>query len=68
MSAAELKELRRETKKYLDRVDQDTFHLTTEQEIILAERMKKYRSGKMKFSTWEEVEKRILSKAENALL
>jgi len=41
--------------------------LTPEQEAILDERMEKYEKGHMKFLTWGEVEKRIASKAKNAI-
>jgi len=86
MSIAELKEMRKEAKKYLDHADErvvkkvykilaaDTESeelnksgLTPDQEAILQERMGKYKKGLMKFSTWEEVEKRIVSRAKNAI-
>jgi hypothetical protein len=36
--------------------------LSPEQETILEQRMEKYEKGEMKFSTWDEVKKRITSK------
>jgi len=83
MSAAELKELRKETKKYIDHADERvvrlvcamleadaenenaSYQLTPEQEKMLEDRMKKAKKGLTKFSTWEEVEKRITSRAKN---
>ena len=41
--------------------------LTPEQEAILDERVEKYEKGLTKFSTWEEVEKRIVSKSKNGI-
>ena len=83
MSAAELKELRKEAKKYIDHADErivrmvyamleadadsELTYLTPEQEAVLAERMKKYEQGQMRFSTWEEMDARITSKSKNAI-
>lgn len=36
--------------------------ISAEQETMLNERIEKYETGQMKFSSWEEVEKRVLSK------
>ncbi len=81
MSAAELKELRKEVKKHIDRADEravrmvyalleaDTetehsnYHLSAEQEAILDRRLERDKKGLTKYSTWEEVEKRIKQKA-----
>ena len=42
------------------------YTLTAEQEAELDRRMRKYERGEMKFSSWEEVKARILSKRKNA--
>ena len=79
MSAAELKELRKEVKKYIDHADErmvrmvyamveadketvEQFSLTPEQEAELERRMELDRQGLMKYSSWEEVKTRIISK------
>ncbi len=85
MSASELKELRKETKRYIDQADEravrmiyamlksdaenerEQFELTTEQEAILNERMERYEKGEMKFSSWDDVKSRIMSKVKNDL-
>ncbi|MCD6010422.1 MAG: hypothetical protein K0Q79_284 [Flavipsychrobacter sp.] len=81
MSTAELKELKKEIKKYIEHADEravrmvygmieadsknerDTYQLTPEQEAILDRRMERDKKGLTKYSTWEEVEKRIKQKA-----
>ena len=41
--------------------------LTSEQKHTLDERLKKYKSGKMKFSSWDAVKENIVSRTENAI-
>lgn len=41
--------------------------LTSEQAHILDERLKKYKSGKMKFSSWDTVKENIVSRTKNAI-
>ncbi len=85
MSVAELTDLKKEVKKYLDLADErvvrmiyamletdanntrSTFSLSPEQEAILDLRMEKYKNGQMKFSTFEEVENRIITRSKNEL-
>jgi putative addiction module component (TIGR02574 family) len=79
MSAAELKELRKEIKHYIDKADERVLRmlyamfeadkqaeLTPEQEAVLEKRMKEYENGITKFSSWEDAKKRITSKKRNA--
>jgi hypothetical protein len=40
-----------------------SYQLTPTRQAMLAKRMGKYENGQTKFSTWEEVEKRIVLKA-----
>ena len=42
--------------------EEDHYDLSAEEIRILDERLAKYSSGKMKFSSWEEVKKRIASR------
>lgn len=41
--------------------------LTREQKIVLDDRMRKYERGLMKFSSWEDVKARIVTKGKNAI-
>jgi putative addiction module component (TIGR02574 family) len=50
-----------------DAVHEASVSLTSDQEAMLKERIKKYEKGHTKFSTWDEVEKRIVSRAQNAI-
>jgi putative addiction module component (TIGR02574 family) len=50
-----------------DEENDGPYQLTPEQEAMLAERMDKYKKGLMKFSSWEEVEQRILSRVKNGV-
>ena len=45
--------------KKIQKIRYSTSVLTPEQDAILEERMKKYESGLMKFSSWDDVMKRI---------
>jgi len=47
--------------------EEESSSLSPEQEVVLRERMEKYEKGLTKFSTWDEVEKRIVSRAKNAI-
>jgi hypothetical protein len=83
MSAAELKELRKETKKYIDHEDERvlkmvfamleadaghlSYQLTPEQESILDGRMAQYEQGLTRFSTWNEAKARIISKRRDVI-
>jgi hypothetical protein len=75
MSANELKEIKKESKKFIDNADERAIRmvyalleadqksdLSPQQEAILEERMRKYEKGLMKFSTWEDARTRIISK------
>ncbi len=79
MSAAELKEMRREVKKFIDHADEsfvrkvyddakaeasaeEEYTLTPEQEAELDRRMVLDAKGLVKYSSWEDVKARILSK------
>ncbi len=84
MSTAEIKELRRETKKYLDHADErvlkmiyamlqgdasnDDHSLTPEQEAILDKRMELEKHGLIEYSSWDEVKARIVSKKWSVIL
>lgn len=80
MSTAELKELKKEIKKYIEQADERAvrmmygmieadsknepeYQLTVEQEAILDQRLERDKKGLTKYSTWEDVEKRIRQKA-----
>jgi hypothetical protein len=78
MSDTEVKELREAAKLYLDHADEKVVQivhdllaanepsdLTPEQEVVLDERMKKYKNGEMVFSSWEEVWERISARVKS---
>ncbi|HEX7846639.1 MAG TPA: addiction module protein [Chitinophagaceae bacterium] len=46
----------------LDNIDEELINqfLETEEDLILRERIEKYRSGTMQCDTWENVEKRLM--------
>lgn len=80
MSTAELKDLRKGVKQYIDHADERVvrmvyamlaadqhIELSEEQEILLEQRMKKYEKGNMIFSSWEDAKARISSNGKNGL-
>ena len=51
-----------ESIKKIQTIRNSSVHLTPEQETILEKRMEKYEQGLMKFSSWDDVRKRIENK------
>jgi len=56
-----------EALKKVQEIRYSSSDLTAAQEAILEERMEKYETGQMKFSSWEEAKARIITGGKNAI-